>query len=68
MDETPIFFTPALNGAISYKGAKQVVVSTQDQEKQRLTIVLSIAGNNSDSHILYNRIYKIPFFKKKKIF
>ena len=61
MDETPIFFTPALNGAISYKGAKQEVVSTQDQEKQRLTI----AGNNSDSHILYNRIYKIPFFKKK---
>ena len=28
-----IFFTPTLNYAISYKGEKQVVVSTQEQEK-----------------------------------
>ena len=41
------FFTPALNGVISYKRAKQVVVAMQEQEKQRVTIVLSIAGNGA---------------------
>ena len=45
MDETPIFFTSTLNGVIANKGVKQVVISTQGQEKQRVTIVLSIAGN-----------------------
>jgi len=40
MDETPIFFTPQLNGIIAAKGSGQVVVSTTDQEKQRVTVVL----------------------------
>ena len=41
MNETPIiFFIPTLNCAISYKGVKQVVASTQDQEKLSLAIVL----------------------------
>ena len=32
---------------IANKGVKQVVISTQGQEKQRVTIVLSIAGNGA---------------------
>ena len=80
MNETPIiFFIPTLNCTISYKGVKQVVASTQDQEKLSLAIVLSIADNylkikpyfifyeNKDSQILYIRINEIPFSKKKDI-
>ena len=78
MDETPIFFEPTLNGVITNKGFKQVVISTQDQEKQRVTIVLSNAVNgaklkpyfifcgNSHSENLYNRINEITFFKENK--
>ena len=74
------FFTPTLNGVITNKGVKQVVISTQDQEKQTVTIVLSIAGNraklkpyfifcgNSNSENLYNRINEITFFKEKKAY
>ena len=41
------FFKPTLNGVIANKGAKQVVISIQGQEKQRVTIVLSIAVNEA---------------------
>ena len=80
MDETPIFFTPQLNGIIAPKGSLQVVVSTTDQEKQRVTVVLSVAGNGAklkpffifcgktESAILYNRIKKIPQFKNKEAY
>ena len=72
MDETSKFFTSQLNGVIADKGFLQVVVSTTDQEKQRVTLVLSVTGNgaklksffifcgNADSDILYNRIKEIP--------
>lgn len=68
MDEAHIFFTPTLNRVIANKGVKQVVISTEGQEKQRVTLVLKIAGNgaklkpyfifygNSNSENLYNRI------------
>ena len=46
MNETSIiFFIPTLNCAILYKGVKQVIASTQDQEKLSLSIVLSIEDN-----------------------
>ena len=47
MDETPIFFTMQLNGIIAAKKYLQVAVSTTDQEKQRVTLVLSVAGNGA---------------------
>ena len=62
-----------LHSVLSKKGVKQVVV-------QRVTIVLSIAGNgaklkpyfifcgNSDSHILYNTINEISIFQTKKAY
>ena len=80
MDETPIFFTPQLNGIIAAQGYRQVVVSNTDQEKQRVTVVLSVAGNgaklkpffifcgNAESDILYKRIKEIPQFKNKEAY
>ena len=47
MDETPIIFKPQLNGIKAAKGSRQVVVSTTDQKKQRVTVVLSVAGNGA---------------------
>ena len=78
MDETPIFFTMQLNGIIAAKKYLQVAVSTTDQEKQRVTLVLSVAGNgaklkpffifcwNVESDILYKRIEEILNLKTKK--
>ena len=78
VDGAPVFFTPQLNGILTAKGYRQVVVSTTDQEKQRVTVVLSVAGNgaklkpffifcgNSESDILYKRIKEIPQFKNKE--
>ncbi len=36
MDETPIFFTPTLNGVIANKGVNQVVISKQGQKNKEL--------------------------------
>ena len=80
MDETPIIFKPQLNGIKAAKGSHQVVVSTTDQKKQRVTVVLSVARNgaklrpffifcgNGESDILYKRIKEIPQFKNKKAY
>ena len=36
IDETPIFFTPTLNGVIANKGVNQVVISMQGQKNKEL--------------------------------
>ena len=58
MEETIIFFTLQLNGIIAPKGAHQVVVQTTDQEKQRVTVVLSLAGNGAKLKPFFHFLWK----------
>ena len=44
MDETPLFFNMVPNKTITQKGDKSVVIRTQNQEKLRITCILSICG------------------------
>ena len=39
------FFNPEIKGIIAKKGAKDVVIHTQSQEKQKCLLILSIAAS-----------------------
>ena len=80
MDETPLYLNMIPNKVISQKGEKNVVVRTQNQEKIRVTCLLSICadgdklppyiifkGKNSNNKA-FNKLKNNLYIKKYKIF
>ena len=79
MDEAPVFFNPEINGVIAKKGAHSVIIKTQNQEKHRCTLLLSITasgkklrpliifkGNYTDYMI--KQLNEISFFREGKTY
>ena len=80
MDETPLYLNMIPNKVISQKGEKNVVVRTQNQEKIRVTCLLSICadgdklppyiifkGKNSNNKA-FNKLKNNLYIKTNKIF
>ena len=45
MDETPLFFNMTPSKTIAKKGGKSILKSTQNQEKCRISFILTITAN-----------------------
>ena len=45
MDETPVFLNMNINGVGDKIGNKQIIVKTQNQEKCRVSVLLTILAN-----------------------
>ena len=80
MDETPLYLNMILNKVIAQKGEKNVVVRTQNQERIRISCLLTIwaDGDKLPPYIIFkgkninnrnmNEIKNNSYFKNKKIF
>lgn len=80
MDETPLYLNMILNKVIAQKGEKNVVVRTQNQERIRISCLLTICadGDKLPPYIIFkgkninnrnmNEIKNNSYFKNKKIF
>ena len=44
MDETPLFFNMSPSKTIAKKGAKSILIRTQNQEKCRISVILTITA------------------------
>ena len=55
MDETPVFFNMVPSKTVAYKGQKSILIKTQDQEKCRITVLLTItaAGGKLPPYIIF---------------
>ena len=58
MDETPVFFNLSPSKTIAHKGQKTILIKTQDNEKCRLTFLLTITVDGG----------KLPYFTHYMIF
>lgn len=47
MDETPLFFNMTFTKTIVKKGNRQVIVKTQNQEKARIWVILTILNDGT---------------------
>ena len=47
MDETPVFFNMVENRTVTFKGAKSVVIKTQNEEKCRCSLLLTITADGT---------------------
>ncbi len=47
MDETPIFFNMSPKKTIAIKSSKTITIKTIDQEKVRITVILTICGDGT---------------------
>lgn len=80
MDETSLYLNMILNKVIAQKGEKNVVVRTQNQERIRISCLLTIwaDGDKLPPYIIFkgkninnrnmNEIKNNSYFKNKKIF
>ena len=78
MDETPLYLNMVPNKIIAKKGEKNVVVRTQNQEKIRITCLLSICADGdklppsiifkAKYNYAYTKLRNNQFVKNKKIF
>lgn len=79
MDETPIFFNMPISKTIIKKGAKQVIIRTQGQEKLRVSVILSILADGDklppliifkakDKGTVYKHLNEEPEVKSGKCF
>ena len=69
MDETPLYLNMVPNKVISKKGEKNVVVRTQNQEKIRITLLLSIwaDGDKLPPYIIFKAKSNYGYENCKKI-
>ena len=44
-DETPIFFNMVPSKTIAKKGGKSIIIKTQDQERCRISVLLTITAD-----------------------
>ena len=76
MDETPLFFNRPITKTIVKKGSRQVIVKTQNQEKVRISVILTILADSSklaplvilkaqERSIVYNQLQKDEHVLKK---
>ena len=47
MDETPVFLNMPLTKTIVKRGSRQVIIKTQNQEKCRISVLLTIVADGS---------------------
>ena len=76
MDETLLFFNMPITKTIVKKGSRQVIVKTQNQEKVRISVILTILADSSklaplvilkaqERSIVYNQLQKDEHVLKK---
>ena len=76
MDETPLFFNMPITKTIVKKGSRYVIVKTQNQEKARISVILTILAEGSklaplvifkaqDRSTVYNQLQKDEHILKK---
>lgn len=44
MDETPVFLDMVGNSTLDFQGAKEVLINTTGNEKQRITVALAVSS------------------------
>lgn len=80
MDEIPVFLNMNINGVVDKIGNKQIIVKSQNQEKCRVSVLLTILANgnkfapfvifkgNKDSPNIRKELNALDIVKKGKIF